>query len=219
MHEVGAGAQRLRLAATKRPFAPIAVRGTDVTVDVEASVVVRAVRARAVHEVRAPQGKIARLELEVDEIGPSLRYATAQVTRAASSRDGGNGGDGGDGGDGGGRESNSGVGCSRADNDGDNEDDDGGYGGGKSDNVTTVTGTVAMGLAVAAVAKATMMTLCQCTRVKRSTTQVAAVVAAVAAVAVARVAPAAARAAAPTIGKAHRGTGLAPVPTLRMQTA
>ena len=25
------------------------------------------------------------LELEVDEIGPSLRYATAQVTRAASS--------------------------------------------------------------------------------------------------------------------------------------
>jgi len=26
-------------------------------------------------------------ELEVDEIGPSLRYATAQVTRAASSRD------------------------------------------------------------------------------------------------------------------------------------
>ncbi len=29
------------------------------------------------------------IELEVDEIGPSLRYATAQVTRAASSRDGG----------------------------------------------------------------------------------------------------------------------------------
>ena len=36
-----------------------------------------------------------------------------------------------------------------------------------------------MGLAVAAVAKATMMTLCQCTRVKRSTTQVAVAVAAV----------------------------------------
>ncbi|MDQ1125984.1 MULTISPECIES: single-stranded DNA-binding protein [Microbacterium] len=33
------------------------------------------------------------IELEVDEIGPSLRYATAQVTRAASS--GGNGGGGG----------------------------------------------------------------------------------------------------------------------------
>ncbi|RKR75843.1 single-stranded DNA-binding protein [Frondihabitans australicus] len=29
------------------------------------------------------------IELEVDEIGPSLRYATAQVTRASSSRDGG----------------------------------------------------------------------------------------------------------------------------------
>jgi len=43
-----------------------------------------------------------------------------------------------------------------------------------------VTGTVAMGLAVAAVAKATMMTLCQCTRVKRLTTQVVAAVAAVA---------------------------------------
>ena len=43
----------------------------------------------------------------------------------------------------------------------------------------TVTGTVAMGLTVAAVAKATMMTLCQCTRVKRLTMQVAAVVAAV----------------------------------------
>ena len=36
----------------------------------------------------------------------------------------------------------------------------------------------------------------------------------VAAVAVARVAPAAARAAAPTTGKAHRGTGMAPVPGL-----
>jgi hypothetical protein len=91
----------------------------------------------------------------------------------------------GDGGDGGGRESDGGIGCGRADNNGDDEDDDGGYGGGKSDNVTTVTGTVAMRLVVAAVAKATMMTLCQCTRVKCSTTQVsAAAVAAVAAVAV-----------------------------------
>jgi single-strand DNA-binding protein len=32
--------------------------------------------------------KRTSIELEVDEIGPSLRYATAQVTRAASSRDG-----------------------------------------------------------------------------------------------------------------------------------
>ncbi|MCK6066220.1 MULTISPECIES: single-stranded DNA-binding protein [Microbacterium] len=32
------------------------------------------------------------IELEVDEIGPSLRYATAQVTRAASSGGGGGGG-------------------------------------------------------------------------------------------------------------------------------
>lgn len=32
------------------------------------------------------------IELEVDEIGPSLRYATAQVTRAASSGSGGGGG-------------------------------------------------------------------------------------------------------------------------------
>ena len=39
-----------------------------------------------------------------------------------------------------------------------------------------------MGLAVATVAKAAMLTLCQCTRVKRSTTQVAAALAAVAAV-------------------------------------
>ena len=36
--------------------------------------------------------KRTSIELEVDEIGPSLRYATAQVTRAASSRDGGGGG-------------------------------------------------------------------------------------------------------------------------------
>ena len=92
------------------------------------------------------------------------------------------GDDGGDGGDGGGRESDGGVGCGRADVDGYDEDDDGGYGGGKSDNVTTVTGTMAMGLDVAAVAKAMMMTLCQCMRVKRSTTQVAAAVAAVEAV-------------------------------------
>ena len=73
--------------------------------------------------------------------------------------DGGNGGDGSDGGDGG-DSGDGGVGCGRADDDGDYENDDGGYGGGKSDNVTTVTGTVAMGLAVAAVAKARMMTLC-----------------------------------------------------------
>jgi len=38
--------------------------------------------------------KRTSIELEVDEIGPSLRYATAQVTRAASSRDGGSGGGG-----------------------------------------------------------------------------------------------------------------------------
>ena len=31
--------------------------------------------------------KRTSIELEVDEIGPSLRYATAQVTRAAASRD------------------------------------------------------------------------------------------------------------------------------------
>ena len=79
--------------------------------------------------------------------------------------DGGDGSDGGDGGNGGGRESDGGVGCGRA-------DDDGGYGGGKSDKVTTVTGTVAMGLAATALAKAMMMTLCQCTRVKHLTTQV-----------------------------------------------
>jgi single-strand DNA-binding protein len=42
--------------------------------------------------------KRTSIELEVDEIGPSLRYATAQVTRAASSRDGGNGNGGGGGG-------------------------------------------------------------------------------------------------------------------------
>lgn len=33
--------------------------------------------------------KRTSIELEVDEIGPSLRYATAQVTRAASSRESG----------------------------------------------------------------------------------------------------------------------------------
>jgi single-strand DNA-binding protein len=33
--------------------------------------------------------KRTSMELEVDEIGPSLRYATAQVTRASSSREGG----------------------------------------------------------------------------------------------------------------------------------
>jgi single-strand DNA-binding protein len=35
--------------------------------------------------------KRTSIELEVDEIGPSLRYATAQVTRAASRGDGGGG--------------------------------------------------------------------------------------------------------------------------------
>ena len=42
--------------------------------------------------------KRTSIELEVDEIGPSLRYATAQVTRAASSRDGGGNGGAGNGG-------------------------------------------------------------------------------------------------------------------------
>jgi single-strand DNA-binding protein len=36
--------------------------------------------------------KRTSIELEVDEIGPSLRYATAQVTRTSSSREGGSGG-------------------------------------------------------------------------------------------------------------------------------
>jgi single-strand DNA-binding protein len=40
------------------------------------------------------------IELEVDEIGPSLRYATAKVTRAARSEGGGGGGFGGGGGGG-----------------------------------------------------------------------------------------------------------------------
>jgi len=39
--------------------------------------------------------KRTSIELEVDEIGPSLRYATAQVTRTSSSREGGAGGRGG----------------------------------------------------------------------------------------------------------------------------
>lgn len=33
--------------------------------------------------------KRTSFEIEIDEIGPSLRYATAQVTRTSSSRDGG----------------------------------------------------------------------------------------------------------------------------------
>jgi len=46
------------------------------------------------YETREGEKRTA-IELEVDEIGPSLRYATAQVTRAASSGAGGNGGMGG----------------------------------------------------------------------------------------------------------------------------
>ena len=43
------------------------------------------------YETREGEKRTA-IELEVDEIGPSLRYATAQVTRAASSGGGGGGG-------------------------------------------------------------------------------------------------------------------------------
>ena len=39
--------------------------------------------------------KRTSIELEIDEIGPSLRYATAQVTRTSSSREGGGGARGG----------------------------------------------------------------------------------------------------------------------------
>ena len=45
------------------------------------------------YQDREGQNRTA-IELEVDEIGPSLRYATAQVTRAASSGGGGGGGGG-----------------------------------------------------------------------------------------------------------------------------
>jgi single-strand DNA-binding protein len=38
--------------------------------------------------------KRTAIELEIDEIGPSLRYATAQITRAASGAGGGGGGGG-----------------------------------------------------------------------------------------------------------------------------
>jgi len=49
--------------------------------------------------------KRTSFELDVDEIGPSLRYATAQITRSSSSRDGGQqgGGFGGGGQQGGGQ--------------------------------------------------------------------------------------------------------------------
>ena len=52
------------------------------------------------YETREGEKRTA-IELEVDEIGPSLRYATAKVTRAARS-EGGGGGFGGSGGGGGG---------------------------------------------------------------------------------------------------------------------
>ena len=39
--------------------------------------------------------KRTSIELEIDEIGPSLRYATAQITRTSSSREGVSGGRGG----------------------------------------------------------------------------------------------------------------------------
>jgi single-strand DNA-binding protein len=45
------------------------------------------------YQDREGQNRVS-IELEVDEIGPSLRYATAQVTRAASSGAGGAGGGG-----------------------------------------------------------------------------------------------------------------------------
>ncbi|TDN44363.1 single-strand binding protein [Curtobacterium flaccumfaciens] len=60
------------------------------------------------------------IELEVDEIGPSLRYATAQVTRAAGGAGGGRGqvgggaGNSGAGGNGGGNWNNNGGGQSDA---------------------------------------------------------------------------------------------------------
>src|SRR4051812_12179208 len=49
------------------------------------------------YETREGEKRTA-IELEVDEIGPSLRYATAQVTRSAGGSGGGGGGAGGGGG-------------------------------------------------------------------------------------------------------------------------
>ncbi|MCR2825348.1 single-stranded DNA-binding protein, partial [Microbacterium sp. zg.Y909] len=56
------------------------------------------------YQDREGQNRVS-IELEVDEIGPSLRYATAQVTRTSSSGGGGGNGAGGAGGGGGGQQS------------------------------------------------------------------------------------------------------------------
>ena len=90
-----------------------------------------------------PTTDVIEIERGGDE-NITINYNCGGSDCGGGSNSGGDNG-GGDGGNGGGRESNGDVGCGRANDDGDDEDNDGDYGGGKSDNVTTVTGTVAMG--------------------------------------------------------------------------
>ena len=62
------GPERHWAAIAECPLPPIAVGGPDITVDVEAAIMVRAIGPGAVDQIGIPQGEIARLEREMDRV-------------------------------------------------------------------------------------------------------------------------------------------------------
>src|SRR5215213_6978429 len=82
MDQRGLGSERNRTAVAECPFAAIAIRRSDVAVDVETAPVVGPVLARAVHQVRTPQREVAGLEQQVDGIRcrqPNLPSAASVI--------------------------------------------------------------------------------------------------------------------------------------------
>ncbi|KAI1692905.1 diguanylate cyclase, GGDEF domain-containing protein [Ditylenchus destructor] len=62
------GAERDGLAVPERPFAAVAIGCGDIAVDVEATLMVRAVPARAVNQIGVPQRDVTRIEDEIDDL-------------------------------------------------------------------------------------------------------------------------------------------------------
>src|SRR3546814_791311 len=69
MNERRLGPERNRLPAAESPFAPVAIAGAHIAVDVEAAAVSRSVRAGTVDQIGAPEREVARLQQQVDSVG------------------------------------------------------------------------------------------------------------------------------------------------------
>ena len=69
MHQYRSWTERHRSAIAERPFAAIAISCPDITIDIEATLVVRPIGPGSMDQVGAPSGEVAGLKLEVDRVG------------------------------------------------------------------------------------------------------------------------------------------------------